>query len=90
MEKLDEIVQKAFPDVIGKMKYRMPTYEIGARIVAFNAQKRYFSFYAAPEIVATQSDRLKGRDVGKCCIRFKALDDNLIETLKAIMTAYPR
>jgi uncharacterized protein YdhG (YjbR/CyaY superfamily) len=33
------------------MKYGMPTYGFQGRMIAFNAQKNYFSFYADPEIV---------------------------------------
>lgn len=70
------------------MKYGMPTFEIGGRIVAFNAQKNYFAFYADPKIVKSFSAELKTFDVGKSCIRFRALEPTLAVTLRKIVAAY--
>ena len=43
VEELDRIVRSAAPKASGSMKYGMPTYELKSRIIAFNAQKNYFS-----------------------------------------------
>jgi uncharacterized protein YdhG (YjbR/CyaY superfamily) len=63
----------------------MPTYEKASRFVAFNAQKNHFSFYADPEIVKRNRAGLKGLDVGKDCIRFKAIGGVSLATLRKIV-----
>jgi uncharacterized protein YdhG (YjbR/CyaY superfamily) len=88
IEALETIVRTALPEAVGSMKYGMPTFEIGARMVAFNAQKNYFAFYADPRVVKSFRADLKAFDVGKSCIRFRALDPTLTATLKKIVTAY--
>jgi uncharacterized protein YdhG (YjbR/CyaY superfamily) len=88
VETLESIVRTALPEAAGSMKYGMPTFEIGGRMVAFNAQKNYFAFYADPEIVKSFSAELMAFDVGKSCIRFRTLDPDLAATLKHIVGAY--
>lgn len=86
VETLDKIVRSAAPKGSGSMKYGMPTYELASRIVAFNAQKNYFSFYADPKVVKRYRDDLKGLDCGKSCIRFRNIDDVLLATLRRIVS----
>ena len=88
IETLEKIVRSALPKAIGAMKYGMPTFETAGRMVAFNAQKNYFSFYADPPIVKKFANELAAFDVGKSCIRFRALDPTLTATLKKILAAY--
>ena len=66
----------------------MPTYEINGRMLALNAQKNYFSFYADPVLVKKYRDELKGLDVGKSCIRFRKLTPSLLATLEKIAASY--
>lgn len=83
---LDTLVRSAAAKASGSMKYGMPTYAVGSRVIAFNAQKTYFSFYADPSIVTRHRAALRGLDVGKSCIRFRALEDGLIATLRKIVS----
>jgi uncharacterized protein YdhG (YjbR/CyaY superfamily) len=82
---LNKIVRSAAPKASGSMKYGMPTYDLASRIVAFNAQKNYFSFYADPRVVKKYRAELKGLDCGKSCIRFREIDDALLAILSKIV-----
>jgi len=88
IESLIELVRSVAPSAVGTMKYGMPTYEIGGRMIAFNAQRNYFSFYADPEIVSRFRSDLKHLDVGKSCIRFSGKNRFPIEALKKVVKAY--
>jgi len=85
IETLDQIVRSAAPKAQGSMKYGMPTYDLASRFIAFNSQKNYFSFYADSGIVKRHRAELKGLDVGKCCIRFRKLEDVPLATLRRIV-----
>lgn len=85
---LELLVRSAIPGATGTMKYGMPTYEIEGRMLAINAQKNYFSFYADPVFVKRYRDELKGLDVGKSCIRFRKVTPALLATLGKIAAAY--
>jgi uncharacterized protein YdhG (YjbR/CyaY superfamily) len=84
---LDQLVRSAVPSAVGSMKYGMPSYESAGHMIALNAQKNYFSFYADPEIVREFRGELKGRNVGKSCIRFRKTDSALLVTLRKIAAA---
>ena len=88
VERLEKIVRSALPKAIGVMKYGMPTFETAGRMLAFNSQKHYFLFYADPAIVKKFATELATVDVGKSCIRFRALDPTLTATLKKIVAEY--
>jgi len=83
---LDKMVRVAAPKGSGSMKYGMPTYEFASRIIAFNSQKNYFSFYADPEIVKRYRTELRGLDCGKSCIRFRKIEDVSLATLRKIVS----
>ena len=85
---LDEMIRSEIPSAVGSMKYGMPTYEVGDRMIACNAQKNYFSLYADPSIVKTQLSELSGVSVGKSCIRFRKLDPKLHSSLRKIVRAH--
>jgi uncharacterized protein YdhG (YjbR/CyaY superfamily) len=82
---LDKLVRSAAPSALPSMKYGMPTYAVASRIVAINAQRNYFSFYADPGIVKRHRAELKGLDCGKSCIRFRKLGDVPLATLRKIV-----
>lgn len=88
LRQLDAAVRQTLPTAIASMKYGMPTYTLGDRVVAFNAQKQYFSFYADPAIVAHFQADLAGYSVGKSCIRFRTLNATLMATLQRILESY--
>ncbi len=69
---LRALLKKAHPKVEESMKYRMPTYLIGAHMLgAFNKQKNYLCLYVNPEAVKDYRKALGQLDCGKSCIRFK-------------------
>jgi uncharacterized protein YdhG (YjbR/CyaY superfamily) len=87
---LDDLIRAELPTAVASMKFGMPTYEFGGRMLACNAQKNYFSFYLDPAIVKAHRVELRSLSVGKSCIRFRKLDPSLIETFRKIVTAYAR
>jgi uncharacterized protein YdhG (YjbR/CyaY superfamily) len=84
---LDRIVRAAAPKGSGSMKYGMPTYDFAGRMIAFNAQRNYFSFYADPAVVKRHRAELGDLDVGKCCIRFRKIGDVSLDALRRIAAA---
>jgi uncharacterized protein YdhG (YjbR/CyaY superfamily) len=87
-ETLDQLVRSALPKAAGSMKYGMPTYEFQGRMIAFNAQKNYFSFYADPEIVKRHRAELGDLEIGKSCIRFRRIEDVSLDALRRIVAEY--
>jgi uncharacterized protein YdhG (YjbR/CyaY superfamily) len=81
---LDKIVRSAAPKAKCSMRFGMPTYDVGDRFMALNSQKNYFSFYAEPEVVKHHRGDLKGLDCGKCCIRFRKLEEVSLPLLSKI------
>jgi uncharacterized protein YdhG (YjbR/CyaY superfamily) len=90
IETLDKLVRSTLPTAAGSMKYGMPTYELQGRMIAFNAQKHYFSFYADPEIVKRHRAELGAVDIGKSCIRFRRIEDVSLNALRSIVAEYTR
>jgi uncharacterized protein YdhG (YjbR/CyaY superfamily) len=71
--KLRSLLKKAHPKVEESMKYRMPTYLVGAfHLGAFNKQKNYLCLYLDPAAIEPHRKALTsaGLDCGKSCIRF--------------------
>jgi uncharacterized protein YdhG (YjbR/CyaY superfamily) len=85
IEALDRLVRSSLEDAVGTMKFGMPTYEIGGRMIALNAQKNYFSLYVDSAVVKRHHAELKGLDCGKCCIRFRKLEDLPLETIRRMI-----
>lgn len=74
--KLRALLKKAHPKVEESMKYRMPTYLIGEKMLgAFNKQKNYLCLYVNPEAVKMHRKELGQLDCGKSCIRFTKPSD---------------
>ena len=88
IQALDGLVRSSAPELKASMKYGMPTYELGGRMLALNAQRNYYSFYADPAIVRRFRGELGGLSVGKSCIRFRRLDAALLGVLGRIVGAY--
>lgn len=88
IETIDSIVRTVHPQALGSMKYGMPTYEIGGRMFACNAQKNYFSVYADPELVKKYKADLKGLDSGKSCIRFASAAKMPEKVIRKIIDDY--
>lgn len=85
---LRKLLEKAAPKIEESMKYRMPTYTIGAQPVgAFNKQKNYLCLYLAPAAIEPFRSRLKSLDCGKSCIRFRKPADLPLEVAEKIIRA---
>ena len=83
---LDRVVRTALPGITGTMKYGMPVYGFGERlIVSLNAQKHFYAIYVDPEMVSLYKNELTGLNVGKCCIRFRKAEDAPLATLRKIL-----
>ena len=85
IEALDRLVRSALGDPVATMKFGMPTYEVMGRMVAINAQKNYFCLYVDSALVKRYRGELKGLDCGKCCIRFRKLEDFPVHTLRRML-----
>ena len=88
LESIDSAVRSALPEARGSMKFGMPTYEIGDRTFAFNAQKNYFAVYVDPDLVKKYKTELKGLDVGKSCIRFRSREKMPVAVLGRNLSDY--
>ena len=88
IRKLDELVQSAAPAASGGMKYGMPVYQLKDRMIGFNKQKNYFSFYADPAIVKRFKSELGNVEIGKSCIRFRRIEDVSLAALRTIVAAW--
>ena len=86
---LDGLVRSSAPKFKASMKYGMPTYELEGRMLALNAQRNYYSFYADPAIVRRFRGELRGWSVGKSCIRFRKLDDLPLELIGRAIKRVP-
>ena len=83
---LRSLVLEVVPDAVETMKYRMPTYEYaGDMLCAFASQKRYLSLYMDTTQVEKHREELGHLDVGKSCIRFKAIEQLPLDTVEAIL-----
>ncbi len=85
-QELREIVCKGLPAARETMSYGMPTWEVEGRpLVAAASQKRNLALYFMTEnVLDRHRDAFSHLDVGKCCIRFRKLEDLPGPTLKKI------
>ncbi len=90
VKELDALVRRILPEATAGMKYGMPTYDYEGRMVALNAQKNYFSFYADPELVEKHRAELGKLSVGKSCIRFGGKTPAPLAVLEKILRSYRR
>ena len=86
VESLVEIVREELPDVRETLHYKMPTFETDGPLVAVGAQKRHFALYVceAPALDRYR-DRFAHLDVGKGCIRFRALADLPLDDVRVML-----
>ncbi len=81
LRELHEWVAKVLPAAEVTMGYRMPTFEMEgpdgpAPVCAIAAQKHYFALYVCGKsALDANREAFAALDVGKGCIRFKALGD---------------
>ena len=83
---LRSLVHEVVPEAEETMRYGMPTYEKdGALLCSFASQKHYLSLYMDVGRVEAHRDQLAGLDVGKSCIRFRALEKLPVDTVRVIL-----
>jgi len=86
LTQLRALILEAVPLAMESMEHRMPTYEVGGRMLcAFASQKRYMSLYMDANLVAQHREALAGLDVGKSCIRFQRIEDLPLDTVRQIL-----
>lgn len=84
LEKLISILKEYFPEIIGDMEYRMPTYN---PVCAMASQKNYVSFYVYNHITLDKYRRELGKlKVGKSCIRFRNMEQLPEKTIRKILS----
>jgi uncharacterized protein YdhG (YjbR/CyaY superfamily) len=67
------IIQRAAPAASERIQYGMPTFHHQGLLVGFAAFEGHLGFYTmSPTVVGSFSTELRGFDVGKGCIRFRA------------------
>lgn len=80
---LISIMKEYFPDIEGNMEYNMPTYE---PVCTMASQKHYVSFYIYNhELIDQHREELGKLKVGKCCIRFKKMEQMPVKTIRSIL-----
>ncbi len=77
LESLRRLVLKHIPLASETMLSEMPSYLLGGPVIAFKAQKNYFSLYfqSAADLIAEHAADLAGLDCGKSCVRFRRWED---------------
>jgi uncharacterized protein YdhG (YjbR/CyaY superfamily) len=82
-----DVVRRVFPHAHETMQYRMPTFEVsGSARVAIASQKNHLALYVLDEdAVRRHRPRLGNVDVGKCCIRFRRLEDLRMDAVEALL-----
>jgi uncharacterized protein YdhG (YjbR/CyaY superfamily) len=82
------LFKKSSARIEESMKFRMPTYMIGAEMVgAFNRQKNYLSLYLNPAAVKPHREALGHLDCGKSCIRFRHPADLPLDVAEKVIHA---
>jgi uncharacterized protein YdhG (YjbR/CyaY superfamily) len=88
IQSLDRLVRFTLKGAVGTMKFGMPTYDADGRMIAINAQKNYFSLYVDPAVMKRYSAELEGLSCGKCCIRFRKMEDLPIDAIRSIIAEH--
>ena len=76
----------AVPKIDEKFRYNMPYYEYNNKpFCSVASQKHYVSFYIFDKNILENNPKLVQKlDTGKCCVRFKRLDNHNDDSLKII------
>lgn len=84
-----KLILGTIPEIKEKFQYNMPCYEYKDKTVCSVAsQKHYVSFYMFDKnVLENHSELVEKLDTGKCCIRFKKLDDknSSLEIIKKLL-----
>ncbi len=80
------MIRKAAPRAKEAMGYGMATYTTSdGKGFALAAQKNYLALYVSPPLVAKHRARLGAVDCGKCCIRFRRVEDLNLDAVAALL-----
>jgi len=81
--KLRSLINKVAPDAVEGMDYGMPIF---GDLCAFASQKHYMAFYVCDtDVMDSRRAELGKLDCGKCCIRFKRIEDLPLGTIESIL-----
>ncbi|MES2660967.1 MAG: DUF1801 domain-containing protein [Verrucomicrobiota bacterium] len=82
--KLRVLINRVAPEAVEGMDYGMPVF---GDVCAFASQKHYMAFYACDfNIVDAHRSRLGKLNCGKCCIRFKRIEDLPLDVIESMLT----
>jgi uncharacterized protein YdhG (YjbR/CyaY superfamily) len=83
---LRDLIRDAAPQAQEEIRYKMPYYGYHGDLVAFAAQKNYFSVYVMGQQLTDHRRHELGKlNCGKGCIRFKKLEELPLDVLREIM-----
>jgi uncharacterized protein YdhG (YjbR/CyaY superfamily) len=85
LETLRGLIFEVDPEIKETMRYKMPTYELDEVVVAMASQKHYISVYLDVDLVEKHKSELSHLNCGKSCVRFKAIDELPLDTVKVIL-----
>ncbi len=76
LARIRAVVRRVIPQVTERMFYGMPCcFWRGQPVFAFASQVQYMSLYVDPVVMKEFKPRLGKLNCGKCCIRFRKLED---------------
>lgn len=86
LSKLRAMIRKTLPNAVEDMRYGMPGYFQGDNVCGLASQKGYMALYlcVAGAFDAHRS-RLGKLNCGKCCIRFRTLDELPLDVVQDIL-----
>ena len=85
---LRDVIRDAAPQAQEQIRYKMPYYGYHGDLVAFAAQKNYFSVYVMGRrghLLTDHRHQLGKLNCGKGCIRFKKLEQLPLNVLRGIV-----
>ena len=86
LEALQALIRKTAPKLSEEIKYGMLGYCDGVgEVISLAAQKHYVGLYVSTQAVATLAEELQDIDHGKCCLRFKRLEQIPTATLRKLL-----
>lgn len=90
IRRLRDCVLGILPEADESLHYKMPTYSYkGKNILAFAAQKNYYSVYILdPCVMEKYKAHFEHLSSGKSCIRFKHIDQFPLHIFEQIISDY--
>ena len=85
LETLRRLIFEVSPEINETLRYKMPTYEMDEVVLSMASQKHYISLYLDVDLVEKHKAELSHLNCGKSCVRFKAIEDLPLDTIKVIL-----